>query len=113
MAKWITVTSVPFDYRWPLATAITAFTEKGEFYVKDDVADFAVSKGFARLGKAKGSRARSTKGKTDAAKVAKVPSNAAPTTTDTGPDDKLDGAGLAVDDRLDTGAVVDSDAEQR
>lgn len=66
MARWITIipAAVPFDYRWPDRTALTAFTAPGEYLVKDEVADYAVGRGFATEGKAKGSTTRSTKGGT-------------------------------------------------
>ncbi len=61
MPRWITITKVPFDYRWPDASAITAFTEAGELFVKDEVADYAIGKGYATEGKPDGSTARSSK----------------------------------------------------
>lgn len=61
MARWITVLT-PFDYRWPDRTAITAFTVTGEHMVKDEIADFAVAKGYAIDGKINFA-VRSTKGR--------------------------------------------------
>jgi len=61
MARWITIIKAPFDYPWPDRSAITAFTATGEQFVKDEVADFAVRKGYALEGKANAS-ARSVKG---------------------------------------------------
>jgi hypothetical protein len=61
MARWITVRR-PFDFHWP-SRAITAFSEAhlGEHLVKDEVADFAVSGGYATEGKTDAS-VRSSKG---------------------------------------------------
>lgn len=52
MARWIHV-SQPFDYRWPDLSAITHFHDQalGDQFVKDEVADFAVEKGYATEGK--------------------------------------------------------------
>jgi hypothetical protein len=44
---------VPFNYPWPGRQAVTHFSERdlGEYRVKNEVADFAVGKGYAREGK--------------------------------------------------------------
>jgi hypothetical protein len=47
MARRITIHKAPFDYRWPNRQAITAFTSTGTFLVKDEIADFAIAKGYA------------------------------------------------------------------
>ncbi|MGJ0508930.1 MAG: hypothetical protein ACR652_17740 [Methylocystis sp.] len=61
-SRWITV-RVPFDYRWS-SGAITAFRAEhiGEHMVKDELADFAVARGYATEGKVDGS-ARLRKGR--------------------------------------------------
>jgi hypothetical protein len=61
MARWITVRQ-RFDFRWP-SGAITHFSdaELGEHHVKDELADFAVEKGYATEGKLDETK-RSTKG---------------------------------------------------
>jgi hypothetical protein len=108
MPRWITITKAPFDYRWPTVTAMTHFSMNGEFFVKDEVADFAISKGYATEGKASGSTTKSVKGKaTKPRKSAKPKSDAKAAPADAKPDDQLDGARLAGDDRLDAGRVVD------
>ena len=61
MARWINVTKAPFDYRWPDRSAITAFTSTGDHFVKDELADFAVAKGYASEGKGN-PKSRSSKG---------------------------------------------------
>jgi hypothetical protein len=62
MPRWITVRQA-FDYHWPDRSALTAFSEAdcGDHFVKDELADFAVEKGYATEGKVNAS-ARSTKG---------------------------------------------------
>lgn len=110
MPRWITVTKAPFDYRWPDRSAISAFTQNGEFFVKDEIADFAIENGYAREGKAKGSKARSTKGKTPRRKSAKAMANAA---ADTGSSPRVDEPHLADDDRPDVQLPVDQDASER
>lgn len=47
MARRIDIVRAPFDYEWPKVQAVTHFTQKGRFLVKDEVADFAVRKGYA------------------------------------------------------------------
>lgn len=111
MPRWITVTKAPFDYRWPDRSAITAFTANGEFLVKDEVADFAVKRGYATEGKANGSKTRSTKGKTRRRARAKVRPDVP--AADNGQDARVDGARLADADRPDVQLSVDPDTEQR
>lgn len=50
-SRWITV-HARFDYRWP-SGAITHFSDRdlGEHRVKNELADFAVGKGYASEGK--------------------------------------------------------------
>lgn len=113
MARWITVKTVPFDYRWPDRSAITAFTTAGEYFVKDEVADFAIERGYASDGKTEGSTARSTKGKTprraSAKSVTREPAVA--TTANDGTSDRVDQPIVADDDRPADRPPVDSDAE--
>ena len=111
MARWITIkeSAVPFDYKWPTATAITAFTAGGEHFVKDEVADFAIGKGYATEGKAKGSTTKSTKGKTTRRKARNTNANAK--TPDNGSDDRVDAAHLAQDDRADDRGALDQASE--
>lgn len=105
MARWIHVTKAPFDYRWPDVMAITAFTETGDHFVKDEIADFAVDKGYASEGKAD-KRSRSVKGKRDkGAATAKA--------ADIGPAARVDNAGAAVDDRAADRLPVDHDSGER
>ncbi len=77
MPRWITITKVPFDYRWPDRSAITAFTLPGEHHVKDEVADFAVARGYATEGRAEDSTTRSSKGGRKAVGTRKRKSTAA------------------------------------
>lgn len=110
MARRITVHTVPFDYRWPDRSALTAFTEPGEYFVKDEVADFATAKGYATEGRAKGSTTRSVKGKVPkAAKRRKTVADAQ--AADDGRDDRLDDPRLADDGGADDGRAVDPAAE--
>lgn len=110
--RWITIHQ-PFDYRWPDRSALTAFSEAGEFMVKGEVADFAVAQGFASEGKArdsksKSAKARRTRKRTAPRKAAKPVADAAP--ADLAADNGLDGAGLAGDDRADIRPGPDQDA---
>jgi len=110
-ARWITIRQ-PFDYRWPGRSAITAYSRPGEFLVKGEVADFAVSRGFATEGKADGSEARSSKGRrTRRRKDAKATPDVA--ASDHGSNTGVDGAGLADHDRPDVQLPVDPHAKQR
>ena len=59
-SRWITIRT-PFNYAWPGRQAVTHYAVPGEFMVKDEVADFAVAKGYATEGKVDGS-AKSRKG---------------------------------------------------
>ncbi len=92
MAKRINITA-PFDYRWP-SRAITAFVPADGQLVKDEVAEYALRKGFAT---AAGGR--------------KVPSDAAP--ADHRSDDQLDAADLALPDSTGAGRAVDPPAGER
>jgi hypothetical protein len=60
MPRWITVRT-PFNYHGPDRSAVTHFKDPGDQFVKDEVADFAVAKGYATEGKVDGS-SRSRKG---------------------------------------------------
>lgn len=108
MARWITIKkgAVPFDYRWPDATAYTAFTTAGEEFVKDEVADWAVEQGYATEGKARASAKRSVKGKSTAPpKRATVRADATPPIIR--PDAGLVRAGNAPDGAPENGRAVD------
>lgn len=117
MPRWITITQ-EFNYRWPGVQAVTHFRATPahpiprEELVKDDVADFAIAKGFATEGRADGSTAKSRKSgppaKTRRRKTGKAKVDAAP--ADHGPDDGVDGAGVADDDRASLRGAVDPDA---
>lgn len=100
MARWITIHTVPFDYPWPGRTAITAFTGKGEFYLKDEIADFAVKKGYATEGRASEQKTsapkRATKGRAKA--------------TNQGRTRRVGGEDLADDGGAAAGRAVDPDA---
>lgn len=111
MARWITVHR-PFDYHWPGRSAVTAFRNADEHFVKDEIADFAVEHGHATEGKLEGSTKRSSKGTTARAKRAKAASKGttAAKTADSRPDDAVAGADLADDDRAAGRDGVDSDA---
>lgn len=111
MARWITVHR-PFDYHWPGQSAVTAFRDADEYFVKDEVADFAVERGHATEGKLKGSTKRSSKGTTARPKRAKAApkGTAAAKTADSRSDDPVAGAHLADDDRPAGGDGVDPDA---
>jgi hypothetical protein len=100
MARWITVRK-PFDFHWP-SRAVTAFREEhlGDHFVKDEVADFAVEKGYASEGKAD-EASRSTKGRR--AKNAKA--------ADTGRKPAVDHESVADADRSADRGSLDPDAE--
>lgn len=104
--RWITIINAPFDYFWPDRSAVTAYRANGEFLVKAEVADYAVSHGYAIDGKPKASRARSTKGKSPRRqKSSKAKGDAA--TTDHGTDARMAGPGVATDDRAPVRSAVD------
>jgi hypothetical protein len=112
MARWITITKVPFDYKWPNATAYTHFKTLGEELVKDEVADFAVSKGYATEGKAADSTTKSKK----SGPKATTRRRSAKTARDVAPANNkrvnlVDGTSVAGDDRLDARPSVDEAAE--
>jgi len=67
MPRWINLIGAPFDYHWPDRSAVTHYSENGDFFVKDEVADYAVKRGLALEGKADAA-SRSRKGKTPARK---------------------------------------------
>jgi hypothetical protein len=101
MPRWITVRQA-FDYHWPDRSALTAFSEAdcGDHFVKDELADFAVEKGYATEGKVDGS-SRSTKVR----KRAKPAKAAKP-----GTEPSVDHADAAGTDRPADRPAVDSDA---
>jgi hypothetical protein len=112
MARWITVHAA-FDYPWPGRSAITAFSDPGEYMVKDEVADFAVAGGHATEGKAEGSATRSRKGKTTGPrKSAKAAAKGSTTaeTADNRPDDTVAEPDMVVPDQPVGGDGVDQDA---
>jgi hypothetical protein len=90
-SRWITVRS-RFDYRWP-SGAITHWSERdlGEHRVKNEVADFAVERGYAVDGR-----------------LEEQSSGASP---DTGAVAAVDNAGAADPDRAAGGQPLDPDAE--
>lgn len=121
MARWITITKAPFDFRWPNG-AVSAVTENGEQNVKDELADFAIERGFATEGKPDGSTARSTKGVGKAVRGRKPKATRQPpadnneideATANLAPVDRLDGADMADDDSADDRPAVDPDASER
>jgi hypothetical protein len=110
MARWITVRK-PFDYQWPGRSAITAFSEQhlGEHFVKDEIADFAVEKGYATEGKVD-EAARSPKG-TGARLSSRRKKDAAPAkAADTGSEPSVGNEDVADADRAADRSGVDSDA---
>jgi len=112
-SRWITVRQ-PFDYRWP-SGAITAFriADAGEHLVKNELADFAVERGYATEGKVDGS-ARSKKGgkkRVRRANKAAVSKEASPATTaDTGSATGMGGQNPSDADSATDGRPVDSAA---
>jgi hypothetical protein len=81
MPRWITVRQ-PFDYYWPDRMAVTHFGEPGEQFVKDEVADFAVEKGYASEGKLDGSaRSKKSTGRRVTKRKGKAPAKTADTGT--------------------------------
>lgn len=109
MARWINVAK-PFDYHWPDRSAITAFTERelGDHFVKDEIADFAVAKGYASEGKAD-AKSRSSKGgpRRVRSRRKELPAAKAP---DTGAATAVGDADAADADRPVDRAAVDHDA---
>lgn len=121
MARRINVTK-PFEFRWPGAVAFTVFAVKdlGEHTVKDELANYAIERGFATEVGAKKkapSKAKSTAKKTAAkprTRRAKTKATA-PSASDSvvvdakasklQPDDRLDGQSLA-----DNGGAKDGDS---
>lgn len=77
MPRWINIIGAPFDYEWPGRSAVTHFSANGDFMVKDEVADFAVKRGYALEGKTD-QASRSRKGKTPRAKRVTRPRAAKP-----------------------------------
>lgn len=109
MARWITVRQ-PFNYHWPDRSAVTHFKEPGDQFVKDEVADFAVKKGYATEGKVDGS-SRSSKGGKPKVRKARAKKDAPPVeAADHGPAEGVDHADHADADRPDDGRIVDGAA---
>lgn len=109
MARKINVTK-PFEFRWPGAVAFTVFSTKdlGEHTVKDELAEFAIAKGFASEVGAKKAAAKpvASKAKTKATAAASSDSVASDAKAAIiQPDDRLDGQGLA-----DDGGAKDGDS---
>lgn len=104
MARWIHIAK-PFNFHWPNRQAVTHFSADhlGDKFVKDEVADFAIAKGYATEGKADAS-SRSSKGKS--ARKGKPAAKAA----DSGSDDAMAQPDMAVPDRPAGGDVVDPSA---
>jgi hypothetical protein len=111
MARWITVHR-PFDYHWPGRSAVTMFRDPGEYFVKDEVARFALEHDHANAGKADGSETRSRKGKTAKPNARKgaAKGSAAAKTADTGTKPPVGDQDAADADRPAGGPPVDSDA---
>lgn len=105
-SRWITVRQ-PFDYYWP-SRAVTHFSEGdlGEHLVKNEVADFAIEKGYATEGKVDGS-ARSRKGRRP---KRRPPAREKAPAANTGTEPPVANEGAADADRAAGGAAVDSDA---
>jgi hypothetical protein len=63
MPRWIHITK-EFDFYWPDLSAVTHFHSEalGDQFVKDEIADFAIEKGYATEGK-HDEASRSSKGK--------------------------------------------------
>lgn len=113
MARWITFTKVPFDYFHSRASA-TQYSELGEFFVPDAIADRAIAKGYATEGKAPGSTKRSTKsGPKQVRRRRKAATPKADAATDTRANASLAGKGLVADDSATVRSAVDQAAEQR
>lgn len=108
----ITFHKVPYDHYFG-RTAIMCFSEPGEFTVKAEVADRAVSLGYATEGWASDERRRpSTKGRSRRTrKAATAKADAATIATDDGTDAGLAGAGLSADDSAAVRGAVDQAAE--
>lgn len=104
MARWITVTKAPFDHKFAGRQAYMHFTENGEFYVKDEVADDIVARKLGAEGKASEKPVRKRKSATPKPKAVKPVSDA----TDTGPADGVDRADLAAADSADSEPPVDA-----
>lgn len=104
-SRWITVRT-PFDYTWP-SRAITAYTEPGDILVKEEVADFAVEKGYATEGKVDGSAKSRKGGKRNIARRHKKLESAAAKAAKPRPDAGVAAAPVAAADSSDSGNGVD------
>lgn len=114
MARWINIAekAVPFDYRWPDRSAITAFTVAGDHFVKDEIADFAIERGYASEGKAD-EASRSSKSGARRVRRAKRKETAPAKTADVGTAEGLGDVDVPAADRPADRAGVDSDASER
>lgn len=97
----INVTKVPFNFQWPGTRHMSVIRELGEALVKDEVADAAVAKGYAKeMDPApKAAKAAPRKKATPAKKPAKPKADAA--TANPGPSDRVDRDDLAPADSAD------------
>jgi hypothetical protein len=108
----INMTTVPFNYHWPRASAVTVVRDLGEVLLKDEVADAAVARGYgvemappAKEGTpTKRIRPPKVKKATPAPKTATPESNGA--AADPGQPAGVDRADLAHHDRADSGDAV-------
>jgi hypothetical protein len=107
MARWIHVAK-QFDYSWPDRSAVTHFHDQalGDQFVKDEIADFAVERGYATEGKLD-TASRSTKGTGKRKSRAK---KEPPAAADAGSDDTVDQPSLADADQSSDRPAVDRDA---
>jgi len=109
----ITIHKVPYDF-YHSRTAVTCYSEPGEFLVPAKVADDAVAKGYATEGWARDSKTRTSKGgpkrkhTTRRAKSAKPKADAA---TNTRSKPGMGGAAVAAAHRAVTGRPVAPAAE--
>lgn len=105
MARWISIAK-PFNYHWPDRSAVTHFADIGDHFVKDEVADFAVERGYASEGKADAS-SRSRKGKKAKRRTKEAPAAKAADTGTAAPMGNQNAAGA---DRSADRPAVDHDA---
>lgn len=109
-SRWITVRA-SFNYPWPGRQAVTHFSaaDLGEHLVKDEVADFAVGKGYATEGKVDGSAKSRKGGKAKRVRRTKKEPPAA-TATDSQPSAPVGDEDAADADRAADRPLVDPDA---
>jgi hypothetical protein len=109
VARRIKIIKAPFDYRWPGVSAITHFSTAQldtEQLVKDELADWAIEKGYAVEASSK--KAPAKKAKTKAAAADKVATDGG--SSNIQPDDRLDDASLAEDGGAANGDSIVADA---